>query len=321
MTDLAVLGAGAFGTALAIALSRDGSDISLVTRTAEGARALDDARVNTHYLPDAPFPNTLRITHSLAETAAQTVLITVPMQALALVTSELARDLAGRRLVACCKGIDLATKRGPTAVLEEACPDATIAILTGPSFAADIGLGLPTALTLACSHAEAGEALQVEIARSRLRLYLSQDVIGAELGGALKNVIALAAGLTIGAGLGESARASVITRGFAEMERIATALGADPATLSGLSGLGDLILTCTSEKSRNFSAGLKLGAGDPLPQNKTIEGVATARAMADLAKTEGIDAPLTSMVAAVLDGTLTIAAAEAHLLARPLRTE
>ncbi len=316
MTGIAVLGAGAFGTALAVALARDGGSVTLVAR--EGAAAMDAARENARYLPGVAFPPGLTVAPELPD--AETVLLAVPMQALAGALATQATALDGRALVACCKGVDLASGRGPTALIAEACPKALPAVLTGPSFAVDIARGLPTALTLACADEAGGARLQAALSREALRLYLAFDVIGAELGGALKNVVALAAGVTMGAGLGESARASVVTRGFAEMQRIARALGADPATLTGLSGLGDLVLTATSEKSRNYAAGLALGAGLP-PGKGTIEGIATAEAVARLAAEKGIDAPLTRMVAAVTAGRLTVEEARDILLARPLRTE
>ncbi len=318
---LSVLGAGAFGTSLAVALSRDGTPVTLVARDAMRAEALEAERANASHLPGVHFPETLRVSAELETGTTSTVLLAVPMQALSDVVRAEADKLAHHHIVACCKGIDLQSGRGPSAVLEEVLPKATVAVLTGPSFAADLGADLPTALTLACRDAEAGAELQSELARPNLRIYQSTDVIGAELGGALKNVMALAAGLTIGSGLGESARASVITRGFAEMQRIAGALGADPATLSGLSGLGDLVLTCTSEKSRNFSAGVTLGAGKGLPPNRTIEGIATAKAVAVLAAKHGIEAPLTATVAAVLNKDLTLSEARESLLSRPLRPE
>ncbi len=316
MTGIAVLGAGAFGTALAVALSRDGGPVTLVAR--DGASALDATRENTRYLPGVEFPAGLSVAPDLPD--AETVLLAIPMQALSGVLAERRERLDGRALVACCKGVDLASGHGPTALIAAACPNALPAVLTGPSFAVDIARGLPTALTLACGDKAGGATLQAALSREALRLYLAFDVIGAELGGALKNVVALAAGVTMGAGLGESARASVVTRGFAEMQRIARALGADPATLTGLSGLGDLVLTATSEKSRNYAAGLALGAGSP-PGAGTIEGIATAQAVARLAGETGIDAPLTRMVAAVTTGRLTVEEARDILLARPLRTE
>lgn len=321
MTGIAILGAGAFGTALAIALSRNGTIVTLIARTDRQAGRLNQTRRNETYLPGIAFPDGLRVAAMNDEIDAQTILLAVPMQSLSSVLSDLGDKLAGRTLVACCKGVDLSTGNGATALINTAHPDAITAILTGPSFAVDVANGLPTALTLACRDSKAGTTLQSALSRDTLRLYLSQDVTGAELGGALKNVIALAAGLTIGAGLGESARASVITRGFAEMRRLSKAMGAQPDTLSGLSGLGDLVLTCTSEKSRNYAAGLLLGGGNALSEGRTIEGLATAKAVARIARDRQIDAPLTTMVAAVVGKDISVGEARSQLLARPLKSE
>ena len=195
------------------------------------------------------------------------------------------------------------------------------AILTGPSFAADIARGLPTALTLAAADEGSAQRLQEQLTTPALRLYRTTDTIGAELGGALKNVVAIACGAAMGAGLGESARAALMTRGFAEMQRMAAYRGADPETLSGLSGFGDLALTCTSEGSRNYRLGLSLGAGEPFDSSTTVEGASTARAMAQVAEEAGIEMPITAAVAAVLDNRLDVPSAMRSLLTRPLKEE
>ncbi|MBC7157371.1 MAG: NAD(P)H-dependent glycerol-3-phosphate dehydrogenase, partial [Rhodobacteraceae bacterium] len=221
----------------------------------------------------------------------------------------------------CCKGIELGSGLGPAGLIARALPGARAALLTGPGFAADIGAGLPTALTLACADDALGAALQAALAGPVIRLYRTSDVAGAELGGALKNVIAIAAGLTIGAGLGDSARAAVLTRGFAEMVRLATACGARAETLAGLSGLGDLVLTCTSEKSRNFTHGVALGRGAVPAAGVTVEGVATATAALALARGAGVEMPLARTVAEVCAGTTPLNAAIAGLMARPLKEE
>jgi glycerol-3-phosphate dehydrogenase (NAD(P)+) len=222
-------------------------------------------------------------------------------------------------LVSCSKGIDLASGQGPTALIEAICPTARAMVLTGPSFAADIARGLPTALTLACR--TDAEALQAQLSTPTLRLYRTTDTTGAELGGALKNVIAIAAGVVIGAGLGDSARAALMTRGFAEMNRIATHLGARPETLAGLSGFGDLVLTCTSAQSRNFRFGHALGAGESFDAKTTVEGVATAKAVSILAKTHAIDMPVAAMIAALTESRITVSDAIQALMARPLKEE
>lgn len=310
---IGVVGAGAFGTALAVALGREDREVRLwardVTRLAGGQSAR---------LPGVNLPKTVSVTAEISDLiGADAVLLTLPMQALRGFLAE-HPVLDGLPLVACCKGVDLTTLKGPTALIEAACPNSAFAILTGPSFAADIARGLPTALTLASAD---GEALQHLLSTPTLRLYRTTDVIGAELGGALKNVIAIAAGIVIGAGLGDSARAALMTRGYAEMTRLALALGARAETLAGLSGFGDLVLTCTSAQSRNFRYGQALGAGERFDPTVTVEGAATAKAVSDMAKSLQIDMPITSMIAAVIDHHITLPQAISALLSRPLKQE
>ncbi|MGB7318337.1 MAG: NAD(P)H-dependent glycerol-3-phosphate dehydrogenase [Planktotalea sp.] len=320
--SIAVLGAGAFGTALAISLAKGEQGVLLWARDPEHAKSMQSERMNTARLPKAPFPESLRVACDLDTIKGiQTVLIAVPMQQLARFAQDNRQVLAGKILVACCKGIDLTTGLGPTAVLKSVLPDTPRAILTGPSFAHDIAIGLPTALTLACEDATLGTQLQHDLSSANLRLYRSVDVVGAELGGALKNVIAIACGATIGAGLGESARAALITRGFAEMQRMAQAVGAKPETLAGLSGFGDLALTCASEGSRNFRFGLSLGRGEAFDPSITVEGAATAKACLARAKALNLDMPITAAVVAMIEQTLTLKEAMDTLLARPLKEE
>ncbi|MDD7971429.1 NAD(P)H-dependent glycerol-3-phosphate dehydrogenase [Roseinatronobacter alkalisoli] len=315
--SVAILGAGAFGTALACALGQ----VTLWTRDADHARDMADTRENTRRLPGIPLPGEVQITHDLAGIDAQTLLLAMPMQAMRGFLHDHGTVLQDRVLVACSKGVDLDVLLGPVGVIRQNLPDARAALLTGPSFAHDIARGLPTALTLACEDPELGMALQQELSTNALRLYRNTDVTGAELGGALKNVIAIAAGMVIGADMGESARAALMARGYAEMQRLALALGAQADTLAGLSGLGDLILTCGSEKSRNFRYGLALGSGAEFDTTTTVEGAATARAVARLAQEHGIDMPITRMVAAMIEGYLTVTEARDALLARPLTEE
>ncbi|WP_289042887.1 NAD(P)H-dependent glycerol-3-phosphate dehydrogenase [uncultured Aliiroseovarius sp.] len=314
--SISILGAGAFGTALAISMSRDARPVTL------WARDLADmatARENTRRLPGFTFPESLIVTGDLTQAAqADIILLATPMQSLAGFLTDHATLLDGKTLVACCKGVDLKSGLGPAEIIRTTCPGATPAILSGPSFAVDIAAGLPTALTLA---AHDGTALQTALSTSNLRLYRSDDLVGVEIGGALKNVVAIACGITLGAGLGESAHAALMTRGFAEMQRFALSRGAQPDTLSGLSGLGDLALTCSSEKSRNFAYGLALGRGNNLPQGTTVEGKATAKAVSNLAQKTGLDMPIADMVVAVLDKHLTIKEAADMLLTRPLKEE
>ncbi|MFM2349988.1 MAG: hypothetical protein RIR04_954, partial [Pseudomonadota bacterium] len=239
-------------------------------------------------------------------------------QALAGFLGQHGAVLNGLPLVVCCKGIDLATLRGPTAIARDLCPQSAVSILTGPSFAADIARGLPTALTLA---GQGVEALQPLLSTATLRLYRSDDAVGAELGGALKNVVAIAAGVVMGAGLGESARAALITRGFAEMQRFALSQGAAGDTLLGLSGLGDLILTCTSTQSRNLRYGMALGSGAAFDRTITVEGGATAQAIEQIAQNQSLDMPVSTMVARLIGQDITLDQAIHSLMSRPLRKE
>ena len=319
--SLSVIGAGAFGTALAISLAGRGP-VCLWARSEDHARAMAAARENAARLPGHGFPEALAVTADMSVAAEnQTLLLAVPMQKLRELLTEHGAALAGKTLVACCKGIELSTGLGPVEVIRQTLPDARPALLTGPSFAHDIAAGLPTALTLACADAELGKTLQQTLNTANLRLYRSTDTTGAELGGALKNVIAIACGAVIGAGLGESARAALMTRGYAEMQRMALALGARRETLAGLSGFGDLALTCTSEGSRNYRLGLALGRGEVFDPSVTVEGAATARAVAAKAETMQLDMPITACVVGLLDGKLTLDAAMTALLTRPLKEE
>ncbi|MGJ8546170.1 MAG: NAD(P)H-dependent glycerol-3-phosphate dehydrogenase [Sulfitobacter sp.] len=315
---VSILGAGAFGTALAISLGRKGA----VTLWARDLGDMAQVRRNERRLPGCDFPQDLSVTDDLAEAcAAEAILLCVPMQKLQGFLQEHRDLLAGKVLVACCKGVELSTGRGPCAVIRETLPGSVAAILTGPSFAADIARGLPTALTLACGDAAVGRDLQTALTTDNLRIYRSSDTLGAELGGALKNVMAIACGAAMGAGFGESARAALMTRGFAEMQRLAAKLGAEPDTLAGLSGFGDLTLTCTSDQSRNYRLGLSLGAGTGFDGSTTVEGAATARAVDAQAALLKIELPIIHAVAAVLDGRQNVPTAMQNLLARPLKEE
>ena len=320
---IAIIGAGAFGTALSVALARQGRAVVLWARDADVVRQMSVTR-STDRLPGVLLPENVSVSAKMADVSGcDTVLLCVPMQALGAVLRHHATTLSERRLVACCKGVDLATRQGPTALIAQACPKATAMILTGPSFAADIARGQATALTLACTGDAAGKAVQEGLSGPILRVYRNCDVVGAELGGALKNVIAIAAGIVIGAGLGDSARAALMTRGFAEMVRFATHLGALPETLMGLSGFGDLVLTCTSDQSRNFRYGLALGRGEVPDARQTVEGVATAQAIFHRATELGLadDLPVTAMVMRVTTGLTNVAQAIHTLMSRPLKEE
>lgn len=321
MKKIGIVGAGAFGTALASALATDGRNVTLVDRDEVRAAEIDANRVNPR-LPGHVIPDGVKVTGEFAHLDdAEAVLLAVPTQAL---RGFLTRDgglLPDAPLVSCAKGADRETGMLPSEIIASAIPGARVAVLTGPGFASEIAEGKPTALTLAAREPGLGQNLQELLSTRTLRLYRTDDVTGAELGGALKNVIAIACGLAIGAGLGESARAAIMTRGFAEMRRFAQALGARPETLTGLSGLGDLSLTSTSPLSRNFSFGRALGAGGVPPEGRTVEGIATAGALAEKAAGLGIDMPITRMVAAIVTRRITVNEAAEALLARPLKEE
>ena len=311
---IGVIGAGAFGTSLAVALARADKNIVLWSRS--NAKTMQSTRSNAGYLPEIVFPKSLVVTGDLTDLRnCEANLLVIPAQK----TDRFLGDnpLPNAPLILCAKGIDLASGALQTQIVAQHST-ATLAVLTGPSFAADIARGLPTALTLACDNHNIGQQLQYLLSTPRLRLYLSDDPLGAQLGGALKNVIALACGMTIGAGLGESARAAVLTRGFAEMQRVGVAMGARPETLQGLSGLGDLALTCSSAKSRNFAMGLAIGQGNMPDPIATVEGVATAKAVA---KTVKVDTPIADAVSAIIDQKISLSEAMDALLSRPLKQE
>lgn len=314
---IAVIGAGAFGTALGNVMASDGSDVTLLCRDATRARAINEVRKNESRLPGVTLHKGLRAAASLDALApADIILLAVPAQQTAQVLQERAAELRGKTLVFCAKGIDARSH----ALQSELAPDnADIAALSGPGFAGEIARGQPSALTLAASSPLAIR-LQTQLNRPTLRLYRSDDLIGVQLGGALKNVIAIACGITIGAGLGESARAAILTRGFAEIARLAQAMGAKPDTLTGLSGFGDLALTCGSDKSRNFAHGRAVG-GNAQTAQTTTEGIATAAATCALAKKFDVEMPIAHAVNDVLDGRVSVSDAMQTLLSRPPKSE
>ena len=317
---IGVAGAGAFGTALAVSLSAN-ETVTLWARDALAVAVMRDTR-RAPRLADVDLPGAVTPTAETGALLASDILIlALPAQAAQGFVDAHAAQLKGKTVVTACKGIDLTTLTGAASHIAQTLPDVRPAVLTGPSFAADIARGLPTALTLATPDEDAGRTLQHRLTTPNLRLYRSTDLIGAELGGALKNVIAIACGACIGRGYGVSARAALMTRGFAEMQRLAVALGAEPQTLMGLSGFGDLTLTCTSDLSRNYRFGLAWGHGEAFDAAVTVEGVKTAQAVARLAAQKKIDMPITTLVADVTLGRLDIADALDTLLARPLKEE
>ena len=318
---IGIAGGGAFGTALAVALALDGNQVHLWARNKATVDQINKDRTNDR-LPDVTIPDGVRASDDLAPLfACDTILLSIPAQTLTDFLTIHGPALGGKYLVACCKGIDLSRMTGPATTIRDLVPDAVPAMLTGPSFAADIARGLPTALTLACADDDHGAILQTALSTTNLRLYRSTDTVGAELGGALKNIMAIASGVAMGAHLGESARAALITRGFPEMQRLALAFGGKGETLAGLSGFGDLVLTCTSAQSRNYRYGLALGSGKDFDPSATVEGVATARAVRKLSQERGIDMPISTVVADLADGKTDVFAALNRLLSRPLKEE
>lgn len=311
---IGILGGGAFGTALAVVLASDGTAVRLWMRG--GAQRLNQSGRNEKRLPGVELPRSVVATGSLADLGgASAILLVLPAQQTNAFVAENIDVFPDVPLVLCAKGI----AREEMKLQSELIPsEREVAVLTGPGFAGEIARGLPTALTIA-SKSPLLETLQTQLSRPTVRLYRSDDVVGAQLGGALKNVVAIAAGIAIGAGLGESARAAIVTRGYAEMRRLALVMGAQDHTLSGLSGFGDVMLTCASSKSRNFAFGQALGRGQIAPA-QTTEGIDTAKASVDLAQVYKVEMPLASAVVEILEGR-GIGDVMADLLSRPLRAE
>lgn len=323
--QIAVIGAGAWGTALAQLVADDGRDVLVWAYEAEVVKAINTAHANPQFLKDAELSSSIRATGDLADLAGIDIVLAVtPAQVLGKVLSGL--SAAPRDLVLCSKGIEAGTGRLMNDVAREASPASAIAVLSGPTFAHEVAAGLPTAITLACSGGEdQWDRLMPAIARPTFRPYYSDDVTGAEIGGAIKNVLAIACGLVDGLGLGQNARAALIARGYAEMLRFGETLGARPETLAGLCGLGDLVLTCSSTSSRNFSLGVALGEGgraaDLMADRSTVaEGAFTAPVLAALAQERGIAMPIVAAVNAILEGE-DPREVVAALLARPLKSE
>jgi len=323
---IAVLGAGAWGSALANVLARNGREVLLWARNQEVA-AFIRARRESPRLPGIRLDDRVLPTPSIADAAiCDAVLLAVPAQALREVACKLTPLLPEAvPTIACAKGIERGTRLFMTEVIAQCLPQAIPAILSGPSFALDVSSGLPTAVTLAARNEEVAARLAAALRTPTFRPYRSTDIRGVEIGGAAKNVLAIAAGIVHGRGLGASAAAALTTRGFAELARFGRVYGAHAETLTGLSGLGDLILTCSSRQSRNFSLGVSLGEGLSLEaiqrDGKLAEGVFTAAVLVDLGRTHGVEMPIAAAVAAVLEGRLSIDAATESLLMRPLRAE
>ncbi|MGB3624229.1 MAG: NAD(P)H-dependent glycerol-3-phosphate dehydrogenase [Henriciella sp.] len=327
MQTIGILGAGAWGTALAFTAREAGRDVNIWAREPDVAEALSSGKGNPAFLPGLDLPPMETSTELAALAASDAILSVVPAQHARKVFADLAPHVAaGTPILLCSKGIEQSTLSLMTDVLHETIPQAVPAVLSGPSFAADVARGLPTAVTLACSDKALGEALMQAIGRPTFRPYWSNDLIGAEIGGAVKNVLAIACGIVEGLQLGKSAHAALIARGFAEMTRLAVAMGGQAATLSGLCGLGDLVLTCSSVQSRNMSFGKALGEGQSAEaileeRNSVTEGVATAPALMAMAEREGVSMPICEAVDDILSGRTSLDSAITTLLSRPFTQE
>lgn len=325
LNSIAVLGGGAWGTALAQTAARAGRSVTLWEHDAGNAEHLIAAR-ESRFLPGVRLEPSIQVTRDLAEAArADALLLVVPAQVLRQVVTSLQPLIAPRTpLVACAKGIEHGTHRFMTEIIAEAAPAAIPAILSGPSFAADVARGLPTAVTIAATDAACAQALAQAMNSGSFRPYHSTDVRGVELGGATKNVLAIAAGIVEGRQLGASALAAMTTRGFVELVRFGKAYGARIETMHGLSGLGDLTMCCSTPQSRNFSFGMALGRGEQIEtaaHGKLAEGYYTAPVLLEMAQAKDIDMPISTAVAAVLSGKLSVDAAIEGLLTRPLKAE
>ena len=324
---ISVIGSGAWGTALALAAARAGRKVTLWSRDVDQVESMQSTRENSRRLPGILLPDAITVTASIKDAVdhGRAILLAVPAQAL--------RDMAialslvvkrGIPLIVCAKGIDRQSGEFMSEIVTDAIPGAMPAILSGPSFADDVARGLPTAVVLAAPLGEIAEALANALSSSSFRVYHSSDVRGVEIGGAAKNVLAIAAGIVEGRGLGESARAALVARGFAELRRFAESYQAKPETLMGLSGLGDLVLTAGSLKSRNFAFGYDLGRGKSVSEaggSKLAEGVFTAHVLVEMARARGVEMPIAEAVSVILRGAVTVDGAVEALMTRPVKGE
>jgi len=318
---IAIAGAGAWGTALANAAVRAGHKVALVARNEAAAHAIAAERTNAR-LPGVPLKDGILATSDRTAFAeADVILMAVPAQSMRAAVTALPKLKSGAPIVICAKGIEQRTQKFMSEIVTDILPDTAVAILSGPSFAADVGRGLPAAVTVAARDEALARKLALTIGSTTFRLYHSTDLRGVEIGGAAKNVLAIAAGIVSGKKLGASAAAALTTRGFAELARFARTYGARPETVMGLSGLGDLILTCSTAQSRNFSFGVALGSGSTPSTGILAEGAFTASALVSLAREQNVDMPIATAVEAVLDRSLSIDEAIEALLMRPFKAE
>jgi glycerol-3-phosphate dehydrogenase (NAD(P)+) len=323
-----VIGAGAWGTALAQVAGWAGLDVLLQAREPEVVESIRARRVNEAFLPGIVLDDHVSVTPDLADLGACDLILAVPpaQHMRSTLTAFAPHHRAGVPIILCSKGIERGSLKLMTDVLAETLPAAPAAVLSGPSFAGEVARGLPSAVTLACADEALGDELMWTLSAPGFRPYLASDLIGAEVGGAIKNVLAIACGMAEGRGLGRSAHAALITRGFAEMTRMGVALGGQAETVAGLCGLGDLVLTCSSPQSRNMSLGLALGQGQTVEQalagkRSVAEGYESAPAVRELAAKMGVDMPISLAVAALLSGETTVEAVIDNLLSRPLKAE
>ncbi|GJL86168.1 MAG: glycerol-3-phosphate dehydrogenase [NAD(P)+] [Micavibrio sp.] len=328
MQSIGVIGAGAWGTALAQVLSKNGRDVTIWAREPETVSAINDKHENPVFLPDIPLSETLKATDSLSEVSKNDILLIVtPAQHVRTTLKNIKGDIAdGKPVVICSKGIELDSGLLLSQVAEDVVPNATTAIMTGPTFAHEVAKGLPAAVTIATADKDVARELQEALGVKHFRPYITDDVIGTQLGGAIKNVIAIACGIVYGLKLGENARAALLTRGVAEIARLGVAMDAKKETLLGMCGIGDLMLTCSSMQSRNFSLGAALGEGKTLeeilgPRKEVTEGVHTAKATLALAKKHAVDMPITEGVNRCLNEGVSIEEAIEEMLNRPFGYE
>jgi len=328
MNKIGIIGAGAWGTALATAACRAGREVTIWAREADAVAAINDTHENTTFLPGVALDPAISATGDLAHAAdADALVLVTPAQYLRVTAESLKPHIRpGMALIVCAKGVEIASGALMNEIVEAVLPDHPLAVLSGPTFAAEVARELPTAITLACEDTETGKTLVEALSAPRFRIYRSEDVIGAEVGGAVKNVLAIACGIVEGRGYGDNARAAIITRGLAEMARLSTAKGGRPETLMGLSGIGDLTLTCNAMQSRNYSLGVALGKGRTLNEilgerQSVAEGVDTAAAITNLAGQLQIDMPICLAVDSIVNHGSEIDATVNALLARPVGSD
>lgn len=328
MQNIGIIGGGAWGTALAQSLAQSGKNTILWARESEVVESINTKHENIPFLPGVPLHTNVKATGSIDDIAkTEAILLVSPAQHIRAALQSLKSHIrADQPLIICAKGVEIGTGLLMSEVAKEIVPDAKIAILTGPTFAAEIARGLPSAMTLAMKDKNEAEKLAEQLSSRSLRLYASDDILGAQIGGAVKNVIAIACGVIEGKKLGDSARAALVTRGLAEMARLASAMGAKRETLMGMCGVGDIILTCSSMQSRNFSLGVALGQGKSLKdilaeRNSVTEGVPTAKALVVMAKNHAVDMPISEAINKCLDEGVSVDEMIQHMLDRPVKAE